>query len=110
VSRDIIPEDFDSQLLSLEVTATAQPLGSTVILQQTQGLYLSLVQRPEVSVELSMANTSTVEAAGMPDSTHAVEDDRHMMTLVALGAAGKGQERLRKEPKRSGKNPANVDS
>lgn len=66
VARNITPEDFDSPLLSLEVTATAEPLGSTETLQQTMVLPLSLAQNPMVSVELTLANISTIEAAGMP--------------------------------------------
>lgn len=64
MSRDITPEDFDSPSLSLAVTATADPLGSTETLQQTQVFTLSLAQNPLVSVELTLANMSTIEAAG----------------------------------------------
>lgn len=65
VTREVTPEDFDSQQLQLQITATAKPLGSTLTLQQTEILTLSLLQNPQISVELSLANTSTIEAAGM---------------------------------------------
>lgn len=66
VSRDITPEDFDSQSLSLAVTATALPVGSTETLQQTETLNLALAQNPLIDVQLTMANMSTIEAAGRP--------------------------------------------